>query len=352
MENQQLKELNNQDEKETVLKETEQKNETVFIEKTESEKEEKNLETKEVPVVEASTKEDVKVIETEKEKTAEIKITKEEIKEEINQDAETKVYFIDLDGTLLDTKDIHGKHSISKRNLEAIAKVQSEGKTVVVSTGRAFDAQTWLKMVNSPYAVLSNGAIVVVEDKIVRHLKLTVRQALQIHEFAWKNRLAFKLNDQAIAYGVFSKFQKFITKKLNFIPMENYNFEMHKEYTKFVLWGRSRIVISKLAKSLQEKMPEASVVTSMGGYTIEITNKEATKGNANEWLAKHVLHVKKENTMHIGDTMNDSTAVGHVGKLVAMKNADLKLKALTPYRGPHYKNGGVAKVLEGQYIKK
>lgn len=262
-----------------------------------------------------------------------------------------KAFFIDLDGTLLDAKDKKGKLAISEENLNAIKKVQEEGKTVVVSTGRSFDAEGWLKQVNSPYAVLSNGAIVVVEDKIVRHLKLSVRQSLLIHEFAWKNGLSFKLNDQKIAYGAFKFLPRLFAKKHGFIPQDNFNFEMHKEHTKFVLFGKSKSKMAKLIKQLSKKIPDAAIVTSAGGYTIEVTHADATKGKGNQFIYEKYLKLPMEQTMHIGDTMNDSTTIGFVGKMVALKNSDRNLKVLTPYAGPHYKNAGVAKVINGKFTK-
>lgn len=126
---------------------------------------------------------------------------------------------------------------------------------------------------------------------------------------------------------------------------------MHKEHTKFVLWGKTRKNMNKLLEELKLILPNATLVTSAHGFTIEITHIDATKGKGNEFIAKNYLKIPKENTMHIGDTMNDSTAVGHVGILVALDNAVKELKVLTPYRGPSYKKGGVAKVLNGEYKK-
>lgn len=264
----------------------------------------------------------------------------------------TLAYFIDLDGTLLDARDSKGKLAISERNLQAIKEAQAEGKNIVISTGRSFDSEQWLKQVNSKYAVLSNGAIILADTKVVRHLKLTVRQTLLIHEFAWKNGLSFKLDDQKIAYGVFKVIPRWFAKKHNFIPKDNFNFEMHKEYTKFVLFGKSKRNIAKLIKELSVRVPDAAIVTSSRGYTIEVTHKDATKGKGNQFIYEKYLKIPMEQTMHIGDTMNDSTTIGLVGKMVALKNSDKQLKVLTPYSGPHYKNGGVAKVLRGEFKSK
>jgi len=55
--------------------------------------------------------------------------------------------------------------------------------------------------------------------------------------------------------------------------------------------------------------------------------------------------------LHIGDTMNDSTAIPYM-RFVAMKNSEKKLKSLTDYIGPDYKNAGVAKILNGEYLDK
>lgn len=109
--------------------------------------------------------------------------------------------------------------------------------------------------------------------------------------------------------------------------------------------------MNRLLEELKLILPNAMMVTSAHGFTIEVTHIDATKGKGNEFITQNYLKLPKENTMHIGDTMNDSTTVGHVGVLVALENADKKLKALTPYRGPKYKKGGVAKVLNGEYEK-
>ncbi len=265
-----------------------------------------------------------------------------------NSEVEIKAYFIDLDGTLLDTKNKNGTKAISQANLDALQEARKAGKAIIVSTGRALDAKRWLEQVNSPYAVLSNGAIIVVKDKVVRHLKLTIRDLLLIHEFAWKNNLAFKIDADPIAFGALTWFQKFIAKKCGFLPVNHYNFEMHKEHTKVVIWGKTKNKMAKLITKLQVILPNVAIVTSTHGYTIEVTHIDATKGKGDEFIATNYLNLSKDQTMHIGDTMNDSTAVGHVGKLVALANADKNLKALTQYRGPHYKNGGVAKVLKGE----
>lgn len=265
-----------------------------------------------------------------------------------DREVETKAYFIDLDGTLLDSRDNNGKKAISQVNLDAIAKAQKEGKTIVVSTGRALDAKDILAQVNSPYAVLSNGAIIVVKDKIVRHLKLSIRDMLVIYEYAWKNKLAFKVDIKPVAFGSITWLHRYIAKKIGFKPVEHYNYEMHVEHTKAVIWGKTKGKMIKHMEELKTLLPHLSIVTSTHGYTLEVTHGEATKGKGNEFVYTKYLHLTKEETMHIGDTMNDSTALNHVGKLVALANADKNLKAITKFRGPHYKKGGVAKVLEGQ----
>jgi hydroxymethylpyrimidine pyrophosphatase-like HAD family hydrolase len=53
--------------------------------------------------------------------------------------------------------------------------------------------------------------------------------------------------------------------------------------------------------------------------------------------------------LHIGDSMNDSTCVDYM-KVVAMKNSSKDFHNLTDLKGPHYKNGGLAKVLAGEII--
>lgn len=270
--------------------------------------------------------------------------------EKLNKDI--KLYFIDLDGTALDTKE-DLKLALSKENLGAIKAARSKGIEVIVSTGRmGKGAQRYLDVVGGAYSVQSNGALIKdAKGNTVRELKLSIRQVLLLHSIAAKYNLVFKLDDGLEGYGATTWFLRYITNKFHFNPVPGYFFEMHKERYKMVFWGKlSKSKMEKIRKEMLKVVPEIEAVTSAGGFTIEATAKGATKGEGNKFVANK-LGVLPENTAHVGDSMNDSTTVGLMGQLIVMQNGDRKLKALSPYRGPSYKKAGLAKVLNGDYKK-
>ncbi|WKX02413.1 Cof-type HAD-IIB family hydrolase [Candidatus Mycoplasma mahonii] len=269
-----------------------------------------------------------------------------------NLNKDIKVFFIDLDGTLLDSQDNNGNLTISRENIKEIKKIQEAKKHVVISTGRYGDqVQKFMKLTNVKYSVTANGAYVIDNNrKLYKDDKLSIRQIILLVDFARKHELSFKVNESWIAYGVRKPLQKFIVNKWGFTAIGHYNCDLQREYPKIIFFGKTKWKIQKLVALLTSEIDGLSVVTSAKGYTIEVTNEKSTKGIGNIYVAKMLGITKKNNMMHIGDTMNDSTVARHM-RLVAMKNSEKKLKKITKFIGPSYKNGGVAKVLRGEYKK-
>ncbi|NQZ65624.1 MAG: Cof-type HAD-IIB family hydrolase [Mycoplasmatales bacterium] len=262
-------------------------------------------------------------------------------------DSKIKAYFIDLDGTLLDVKEKHS-HKISKMNLEALERAKKSGKEIVISTGRSGNqAKKYLEMVDYTYAVTGNGSIILKKNEIIQSIKISLKDSLLLIDFAKKHGLILKVDDSRTAYGSFGKFQTFLTKRIRFHPVKHFNIEMHKQYNKIVLWGLSKVKMKKVLKLLREKLPNLSIVSMGRGYVLEVSDITATKGLGNMFVANK-LGLKSEEIIHIGDSMNDSTVVPHM-RLIAMGNASKELKKMADFIGPNYKNGGVAKILNGDY---
>lgn len=264
-----------------------------------------------------------------------------------------KAFFIDLDGTALDIKKDGGPW-ISDKNMVAIANTRKEGKHVIVSTGRVdgiiFDI---FDKIGGDYLIGGNGGKVWNKKRrLMVDIQMPVQIIARVTDFAQRNKMTMKVSDDYYAYGAHNFLLKYISRRIGFKAKTGYSFDMQIPRSKIILWGiRTKKEIVSLSEELQKLIPEIEVVTSGHGRTIEITGKGATKGRGNEFVWRE-LRLRKNETMHIGDTMNDSTTINHVGRLVAMKNSSKKLKELTRFIGPHYKNGGLAKVLEGEYTRK
>ena len=82
----------------------------------------------------------------------------------------------------------------------------------------------------------------------------------------------------------------------------------------------------EIAKSRLEKISELRVVESFE-YNLEIINAKAGKGNTLLFLL-NLLGLKKENTISIGDSDNDSSIIKATGLGLAVSNACESLKSI------------------------
>ncbi|UVD81565.1 HAD family hydrolase [Mycoplasma iguanae] len=261
-----------------------------------------------------------------------------------------KAVFIDLDGTLLDRGFWHYAR-ISNKNIEAIHRIK-EKFPVVISTGRSLNDQTKkiIQLLGINYAVCQNGSVIIDKDfnylrNIVLDNDLVKAIAQKVEE--WK--LTFSINSTNEIYGnktktyLISKFSHLIPEKFANakIPLNGVN--------KLLIIGFSKIKIKKFAKYLENNFNGITVKIVGRNWAIEVTDKNATKGLANAFVAKKYLKIDPKETIHIGDSMNDSTVIGHMGKLISMKNSIKKFKKIAHEVGPNRKNGGVAKILSKEF---
>ena len=131
----------------------------------------------------------------------------------MNLNKNIKVFFIDLDGTLLDTKK-DGYHAITKDNMDEIKKMKQSGVHIVVSTGRSGgQAARYLDMVKSEYAVTGNGSIILKNNKVIKETFMSIRQVIMIRDIALEEKVVIKLDDSRDAYGSKSFIQKYVAEK-------------------------------------------------------------------------------------------------------------------------------------------
>lgn len=272
-----------------------------------------------------------------------------------NMNKDIKAFFIDLDGTTFDTKTKEGQHWVSNTNLDAIKKAREEGKHVVISTGRVgVNLMKYFDLIGGDYAISGNGArIIDAKGKTIQEYKLSIQQVLKITEVLQRNSMVMKVDDEWKGYGAFTWLQKTFSKKFGFMPIEGYHFEMHKPRLKIVTWGKvNRNKISKIKAELEKCVENISVVSSANGFTLEITHADATKGKAAKFVCEKLIKVDPKHAAHVGDSMNDSTVIGELGRLIAMNNGHSELKKLTSFITANSHHHGLAKALQGDYKNK
>lgn len=259
---------------------------------------------------------------------------------------EIKAYFIDLDGTTLDKI----RKNISKKNINAL-KEKNTTSPVVISTGRSFGKKVKkiMQLINSKYAICQNGAIIGDnQGNILKNIKLESEQINQIVKICKKYKLIFTVN---------SRFELFTDKKSHIFlklflgnkikKINKFNPDKY-DVNKFVLVGKTKKKINRIYEEIKNLVPNTSAKTSGHDYIIEITHKDATKGNGAIFVSK-LLNIDPKETIHIGDSQNDTTTLDIVGALIAMKNSSTRLLDVATHIGPSYKRGGIAKVLQGEF---
>ena len=124
---------------------------------------------------------------------------------------------------------------------------------------------------------------------------------------------------------------------------------LHYVVNKIVIAGLIRAKkVWSLSEKIRKEVSGVSVKTSGRDKIIEITDKSATKGKGAQLIA-NILNINIENTVHIGDSENDTTTLNKVGALIAVKNSSIKLLNVATHIGPNHKRGGVAKILNGEF---
>ena len=263
-------------------------------------------------------------------------------------------YFIDLDGTARDDVIIHNLqghyYGISKKNKDLII-AQNKITPIIISTGRDRDyVKKLLPGLNIKYGICQNGAVIINKNgKKMREIPIDNKIAKIIIKFAKQNKLATKVNADHIFYGANWRLRfvaRVVGEKGNKNPLPMYN----RKYNKISLFGKRREKIKEIANKLIKMSLPVSVVTSVKGFVIEITNSEATKGKAALWVCDK-LNIDPKKTAHIGDTMNDTTAFSVLGAGIAMGNASDEVKQFAHFITTHYRKDGLKNALNGNIVE-
>lgn len=273
----------------------------------------------------------------------------------------------DMDGTLLNSV-----QQISKENMEAIIKAQSQGVEFVVATGRSYQEATYVLAeagLNCPVICVNGAEVRSKEGEVIsatpisKPLAQAVAAVLNGHDVyfeVYTNKGAFTIDGD-----------KAISTLVDIIVSANP--EVNREEATYAAGARLRAglvytiddyqvlfdeeeyqIYKLLAFSFDsDRLGAASnsladfeeLAVSTSGYeNLEITNKMAQKGIALEAFAKANGFSLAE-TMAIGDNYNDVSMFEKAGRAVAMGNASFEIKSLCDVVTDTNAESGVAKAI-------
>ncbi|MED4284820.1 Cof-type HAD-IIB family hydrolase [Priestia megaterium] len=262
-----------------------------------------------------------------------------------------KLICLDMDGTTLSST-----NEISKENIEAIRKAQKEGHIVMVLSGRAPESiNTTLEKydLNCPIGG-SNGTAVFADGNLLELTSLTKEQnkkaAIEMDkEFVpykiytnkgiyvpqnWENRLNNMLSSGKIP-SEFYKNENFerMTKSPNeaegiyfFDSIQTLIEDDDITMQKFFILSLDPVQKDRLQVSLQEI--EDTYITTSSPFNLEVMSIKGNKGNGLKVMAQY-FGIPLEDTVAIGDQLNDIPMFKVAGLAIAMGNAEKELKELS-----------------------
>lgn len=253
---------------------------------------------------------------------------------------------IDLDGTL-----VQNAHEVSERNVRAIRAALASGVTVAIATGRphlsaeAFVAQ--LGLGDTPI-ISFNGAVIrrpgeqepllhrpVPADLAAQIVRTCVEQRRHVHYYLGDVMYVTRVSHWAHLYRARTGIEP--------VPAGDLRRFEGAEPIKILVCVDPDEAEGVL-KQEQERYGDRLLVTRSMPEYVEYLSVEAGKGKALEWLATR-LGIPMEQTMGMGDMLNDLQLVQMSGFGVAMPHAADPVKAAARYvaqSGPE----GVAEAIE------
>ena len=274
----------------------------------------------------------------------------------------------DMDGTLLNEH-----QEISEANKQAILDAQQQGIEVVVATGRSYEEARYVieEAGISCEIVCANGAEVRnKQGEIIYQAGIESARAKEIASVLNETGIYFEIYTDRGTYtenyemGVELIVDIFTTanptvseeqvrqaarerfEKGHIKLVEDYGvlFEDDSQLVyKFLVFSFDE---KQLAEA-NEKLNELSgiAVSSSGKENIEVNSIEAQKGVALEKLLKD-KGLSPENSMAMGDNLNDLSMMKVVGRPVAMGNALDQIKEFCPFITATNREDGVAKAIQ------
>ena len=249
-----------------------------------------------------------------------------------NPDSQIKLVALDLDGTLLpDSRDS------SPANLAAIERVQRQGVAVAICTGRPYssadEVASRLGLTETP-VVSYNGAVIRMPGggETLRSITLEPHIAQGIVEDCIEQRLHLHYYLDGLMYVTrMSKWAWRYYRRTGVAPIPAGDLrKFNGERPIKVLVVDELAKVAQMIPAFQQQYEGRVYVTSSMPQYVEFLPLEATKAEALRWLANH-YGLTMDQTMAIGDGLNDLPMIQSAGVGVAMAESNEALREAADY---------------------
>lgn len=261
-----------------------------------------------------------------------------------------KLVAVDIDGTLLNSK---GELTLNVKN--TVEEAFKEGFVFTPCTGRGpiplkavtdkFDVDMPLICFNGAQVIKGKSGEIIYESPLSKEDAMFVynegvKRGVGVVLWTLDNKLAFnEMNEHTNHYLKNSGYSK------DDIYLVEEHMELFDERIAKVLWQDDPKKIDDYIVQGRELLQgRKAVCATSQNFLLEFTHEEATKAKGIEHLAMS-YNIKREETIAIGDGLNDIAMIEYASLGVAMGNAHKDVIKVADYIAPTNDEDGVAYII-------
>ena len=265
---------------------------------------------------------------------------------------EQKIIFLDIDGTLTEP----GHNEPPESAIWAVKKAQEEGNYVVLCTGRNYAMLSPLLSYGFDGVVASSGGYIECQGEVVYDCTMTEQQQQSVLGVLEENGVYRTVECMEGSYtdegfkdflrshvgegsnSELLRWREQIEASLNILPMKEYK---GQRVYKVVVMSPSMGQLEQPQKLLAEDFAFCIQDGDMGGFINgEVVNRKFDKGKAVERVCRY-FGLPVQNSVAIGDSMNDREMLEAAGLSICMENGSEGLKKLADDICPSVKEHGI-----------
>lgn len=265
---------------------------------------------------------------------------------------EQKIIFLDIDGTLTEP----GHNEPPESAIWAVKKAQEEGNYVVLCTGRNYAMLSPLLSYGFDGVVASSGGYIECQGEVVYDCPMTEQQQQSVLGVLEENGVYRTVECMEGSYtdegfkdflrshagegsnSELLRWREQIEASLNILPMKEYK---GQPVYKVVVMSPSMGQLEQPQKLLAEDFAFCIQDGDMGGFINgEVVNRKFDKGKAVERVCRY-FGLPVQNSVAIGDSMNDREMLEAAGLSICMENGSEGLKRLADDICPSVKEHGI-----------
>lgn len=249
-----------------------------------------------------------------------------------------KYIFLDIDGTLYD----HSTHAVPESALHAVCRARECGHRIFICTGRPCCLLDHVKEIPCEGVIASAGAYVKAGEQVIYEDSLEKKALKEITDLCGTFHILYLLEGRAGVYlqpelwdffdrgeGKDSAGHEFFRQKQIHL-LDAYR-ESEEAVYMLCLYADSPETFA----AFQERLPEQYHLVlakeeGTGPYCAELTLKRNNKANAIRKVMEF-YDASMEDTIAVGDSLNDLEMLKECSVGIAMGNADERLKPYADY---------------------